>query len=176
VGSAEVVELDLAALRAGVERVVRRSASPVVLVEDLDLLLRADDLSGGRIVTALAGLAESESPLIVTASAEARDRFEQGFPTLATRLHAVELAEASGAHAREVLEQLRPALQRFHGIVIDDSALTAAIELAPRVLGGRVLPGGAVDLLDTAAARLVVRAQSPGGTPALTEAHLREAA
>ncbi|HTJ72157.1 MAG TPA: Clp protease N-terminal domain-containing protein [Actinospica sp.] len=170
-GSAEVVELDVAALRAGVDRIVRRSASPVVLIEDLDMLLRADDLSGGRVVTAVASLAESEAPLIVTASAEARDRFEQGFPTLATRFESVELAAADPAHTLDVLELLRPGLQDFHGITIADSALAAAVELAPRVPGGRVPPGGAVDLLDAAAARLAVR----DGTN-LEEGHLRDAA
>jgi ATP-dependent Clp protease ATP-binding subunit ClpC len=174
-GSAEVLELDLAALRGGADRIVRRNA-PVVLVEDLDMLLRADDLSGGRLVMALAGLAEAESPLVVTGSAEARERLEQGFPTLATRFESVEVGEAGTAHAFDVLTLLRPGLQDFHGITIDDSALTAAIELAPRVLGGRVLPGGAVDLLDAAAARLAVRGEPAGDTSVLREGHLRDAA
>jgi type VI secretion system protein VasG len=67
-------------------------------------------------------------------------------------------------------------LQEFHGITIDDSALGAAIELAPHVLGGRALPGGAVDLIDTAAARLVVREEPGGDTPVLGEGQLRGAA
>jgi len=156
-GSAEVVELDLAALRTGAERVVRRSASPVVLVEDLDMLLRADDLSGGRLVMALASLADGESPLVVTGTAEASERLEQGFPTLATRFEAVDLTEASQAITKAVLQELRPALQEFHKITIEESALTGAVEVALRVSGGRVLPGGAVDVLDAAAARAAAR-------------------
>ena len=175
-GSAEVIELDFAALRTGVDRIVRRGVSPVVLVEDLEMLLRADDLSGGRLVTAVASLAESEAPLVVTASDAARERFEQDFPTLATRFEAVEVLEASGPHTYAVLELLRPGLQDFHGVTIDDSALTAAIELAPHQLGGRVLPGGAVDLIDAAAARLAVREGTEADSPVLDEDRLRDVA
>ena len=153
---AEVIELDLAALRAGAGRIGRRGGPAIALVEDLDLLLRADDLSGGRLVTALASLADADSPLIVTASAEAIEHLEQGFPTLATRFEPVEVAEASGPHTFAVLELLRPALQEFHGVTIEDAALTAAIELAPQLRRARVLPGGAVDLLDAATARAAV--------------------
>ena len=168
---AEVVELDVAALRAGADRIERRGVSPVVLVEDLDMLLRADDLSGGRLVTALARLAESETPLVVTTSAEAAERLEHGFPTLATRFETIEVGAAGGPHTLAVLELLRSSLQDFHGVTFEDSALTEAIELAPHVRGGRVLPGGAVDLLDAAAARAAVAQSAVVGGE-----HVRDAA
>ena len=143
-GSAQVLELDLAALRVGADRPRRRNA-PVVLVEDLDMLLRADDLSGGRLVMALAVLAEAESPLVVTGTAEAARAARAGLPDAGHALRVGRGGRGGGARPRRP-ELLRPGLQDFHGITIDDSALSAAIELAPRMLGGRALPGGAVDL------------------------------
>ncbi|WP_443612919.1 hypothetical protein [Actinospica acidithermotolerans] len=174
--AAEVVELDLGVLRTWADRVVRRSRSPVVTVENLDLALRIDDQSGGRFVTALASLAEARAPLICTASAEAYDRLGQGYPTLANRFEPVEVPEASAEFTASVLEALRPGLEEFHGVAIDESALAAAVELAPRVRGGRVLPGGAVDLLDTAAARLAVVRETEGDRPVLDASRLRGAA
>ncbi|HET9173382.1 MAG TPA: Clp protease N-terminal domain-containing protein [Actinospica sp.] len=168
---AEVTELDLTAIRTGGERFVRRSSSTIVLIEDLDLTLRLDDTYGGRAVTTLASVAFSETPLVVTASAEAAERLGQDFPTLLARFETVESAAADAAHSLAVLELLRPSLQDFHGITIEDSALAAAVELAPRVRGGRVLPGGAVDLLDAAAARRAVH-----GSDVLTAEQVRGAA
>ena len=159
-GSAEVVALDLAALRLGAERSVRRSVSPVVLVEDLDMLLRADDLSGGRLVTVLASLADAEIPLVVTGTVEAGEVFGRSFPSLATRFEVIELAEADESLTKSVLAELRPTLQDFHKVAIDDSALVAALEIGMRTVGGRVLPGVAVDLLDAAAARAAARKET----------------
>jgi ATP-dependent Clp protease ATP-binding subunit ClpB len=81
---------------------------------------------------------------------------EQSFPTLATRFEVVEVPEASLEFSASVLEALRPSLQEFHGVTIEDSAIAATIELVPRLRPERALPGGAVDLLDAAAARLAV--------------------
>jgi ATP-dependent Clp protease ATP-binding subunit ClpC len=153
-GGAELLELDLLALRSGADRLVRRAVSPVVLIEDLDTVLASDGLSGGRMVMTLAGLAASEVPCVLTGTGAAHARLEQGFPALASRFTAIDLPAAGQVLTMEVLQALRPALLEFHRIVIEDSALAAAVELGARATGGRVLPGAAVDVLDTASARL----------------------
>jgi ATP-dependent Clp protease ATP-binding subunit ClpC len=182
---AVVLQLDPPALRAGGDRPGRRSfgLSPIVLIEDLDLLLRTDDSPGGRLLLAIAALADAEEPLIVTATPQALEQLEIHFPTFAARFEPIEVAEAGGAHTVAVLQLLRAGLQEFHKITIEDAALTAAVELAQEpseVPGARVLPGSAVDLLDAAAARLSAAVQrDPAGAEGgavLREEHLRQAA
>jgi ATP-dependent Clp protease ATP-binding subunit ClpC len=176
---AVVLQLDPPALRTGVDRLARRSASPIVLVEDLDLLLGADDSPGGRLILAIAALADAEEPLIVTATPQAREQLESRLPTFAARFEQVELANADGEHTLAVLQLLRPGLQEFHKITIEDAALTAAVELAQEssgTPGARALPGAAVDLLDAAAARLATQRElGLEETAVLRELHLRPA-
>jgi len=176
-GRAEFVQLDPPALRTGVDWVARRGSSPIVLVEDLDLLLLSSgDTYSGRLVLGLAPFAKAEEPLIVTATPQSREKLETLFPTIATRFETVELPEADADLTMRVLRLLRPTLQEFHSIAIEDAALAAAVELAPQMVGGRVLPGGAVDLLDAAAARLTPRRERGSGeTPVLREQDLRRA-
>ena len=175
-GDAEVLQLDPPALRIGVERLARRGSSPIMLVEDLDLLLGADESSGNRLVLGIASFAEAAEPLIVTATPQAREKLAALFPTLVARFEPVELPEADAVLALEVLRLLRPTLQEFHNVAIEDAALIAAVELAPQMVGGRALPGGAVDLLDAAAARLTPRrGRGSGETPVLREQDLRRA-
>ena len=177
---ATIVQLDPPALRAFGDRLVRRGVSPIVLVEDLGLLLDADDSPGSRLVLGLGALADAEEPLIVTATPQARELFAARFPTLAVRFEPIEIPEATGVDTIEVLRLLRPGLQEFHKIVIEDAALTAAVEIAQEssaTSGARALPGAAVDVLDAAAARLTAqREQGSEESAVLREQHLRRAA
>jgi len=162
-GGAEVVELDLPSLRTGVERLVRRRSAPVVLVEDLDTLLVTDGLYGGRTAMALAGLAEAEVPFVLTGTGAAYERLVLTYPALAARFEVIELAPADDESTMEVLRALRPGLAEFHRVVIEDSALAAAVALGSPAHAGRVSPGAAVDLLDTAAARVCAARPEGGG-------------
>ena len=177
---ATILQFDPPALRTGVERLLaRRGGSPIVLVEDLDLLLGADDPRGGRLILAMAALADAEEPLIVTASPQAREQLESWFPTFAARFEPIELAEADGGHSAAVLRLLRPGLQEFHRVTIEDAVLSAAVEIAQEsagVPGARALPGAAVDVLDAAAARLAAQREQGGEqTSVLREEDLRQA-
>jgi ATP-dependent Clp protease ATP-binding subunit ClpC len=178
---AVILRLEPPALRMDVGRLAPRNISPIALVEDLDLLLGADDAASGQLILGLAALAEAEEPLIITATPQAREQLESRFPTFAARLEPVELTEADAAYTLAVLQLVRRGLQGFHVVTIEDSALTAAIEIAqePSAASGarlRVLPGAAVDVLDAAAARLAAQ-REPGSGEAvvLSEEQLRSA-
>jgi ATP-dependent Clp protease ATP-binding subunit ClpC len=178
---AVVCRLEPPLLRLDAVRPAPRSLSPIAFVEDLDVLLAADDAQSGPLVLALAALAEAEEPLIITATPQAREQLESRFPTFAARLEPVELTEADTAYTHAVLELLRPGLQGFHTVTIEDSALPAAIAMALEPLAApdpraRVLPGAAVDVLDAAAARVAARReQGSGEIPVLSEEQVRRA-
>ena len=155
---AELMELDLLALRTGGERLVRRRYQSIVLIEDLDTLLPADDVSGGRMTLALAKLVDAEAPIVVTCTEQAHARLKESYPALAARFEAIEIGPADQAVTLEILKTLQSMMAEFHKVTIDDSALAAAVELGSQATG-RVLPGAAVDVLDEAAARLAASTQ-----------------
>jgi len=56
--------------------------------------------------------------------------------------------------AKEILRGLRGYFETFHGGVIDDSALDAAVDLSVRYQTDKRLPDKAIDLVDSACARI----------------------
>lgn len=157
-GDAQVVEVELSPMRNAAGYSGTGPGESVVVVEDLDALVSANDATGGRLVLRLAGLAGSAAPLIVTATERGRGRFSSLARELSARFEVVALPAADHDATIAILRALRPRLDEFHRVAITDDALAAAAELGARVRGlgprERVLPGSAVDLLDAAAARL----------------------
>lgn len=60
-----------------------------------------------------------------------------------------------------ILRGLRTVYEKAHQVLIDDSALKSAAELSARYLAGRQLPDKAIDVLDTAAARVSLNLSTP---------------
>jgi len=60
-----------------------------------------------------------------------------------------------------MLQGLRPRYEAHHKIKIDDSALEAAAKLSHRYISDRHLPDKAIDLIDEAASKLRIDAESP---------------
>jgi type VI secretion system protein VasG len=55
-----------------------------------------------------------------------------------------------------MIRGLRPVFEKAHNIAIRDEAIVAAVKLSHRYISGRQLPDKAVDLLDTATARVKI--------------------
>jgi ATP-dependent Clp protease ATP-binding subunit ClpA len=62
--------------------------------------------------------------------------------------------------AKDILRGLREYFEKFHGGSISDEAIDAAVELSVRYQPDKKLPDKAIDLIDTAAARLKINALS----------------
>ena len=60
--------------------------------------------------------------------------------------------------AKEILRGLREYFEKFHGGKISDEALDAAVDLSVRYQPDKKLPDKAIDLIDTAAAKLKINA------------------
>ncbi|MGL6252133.1 MAG: AAA family ATPase, partial [Billgrantia desiderata] len=82
-------------------------------------------------------------------------------PALSRRFQPVALAEPSVDQALMILRGLRDTYENAHGVLVGDSGLRAAAELSARYLAGRQLPDKAIDVLDTACARLSQALDTP---------------
>jgi ATP-dependent Clp protease ATP-binding subunit ClpA len=87
--------------------------------------------------------------LIATVIPDCADRF--ALDPLASRVETIRLSGLCASDTSRVLELLRPVLSEHHGVAIDSGVEQAAVERS-RELGG-ALPGKAIRLLDSAAAR-----------------------
>lgn len=89
-------------------------------------------------------------------------------PALDRRFRVIEIREPSEQDALAILSALRENYERHHGVTIRPEALEAAVRLSVRYQPERRLPDKALDLIDEACARLVVRT-STSETPASNE-------
>jgi ATP-dependent Clp protease ATP-binding subunit ClpA len=75
---------------------------------------------------------------------------------LMRRFHRLTIDEPTSAQAKDILRGLRDAFQKFHGNVITDNAINAAVDLSVRYQTDKKLPDKAIDLIDAAGARAKV--------------------
>lgn len=172
-----LVSLDLGALQAGAsvkgefeKRVkgimaeIRQSATPVILfIDEAHTLIGAGNPQGGLDISNLLkpALARGELKTIAaTTWGEYKKYFEKD-AALSRRFQPVKVTEPTAADATIILRGLAPAYEHAHGVLIDDDALQAAATLSERYLSGRQLPDKAIDVLDTACARVAINLSSP---------------
>ena len=97
-------------------------------------------------------------------------RFIEKDGALERRLAPVILREATPQQTLDILKGARPGLESHHGVTIDEDALAAAAELSERFIHDRYQPDKSLDLLDEAAARVVLDAHTPSDRAAFEAA------
>jgi len=97
-----------------------------------------------------------------TTWAEYRQYFEKD-PALTRRFQPVHVDQPSIEKCCYMLRGILGPMEKHHGVRISDAALVAAVELSARYIPARQLPDKAVNLLDTACARVAI---SQSTTPA----------
>jgi ATP-dependent Clp protease ATP-binding subunit ClpC len=90
---------------------------------------------------------------------EYRERIEKD-PALERRFAPVYVDEPSVEETVAILKGLRARYEQHHGVTITDAALEAAASLSDRYITERFLPDKAIDLIDEAASKHVIEAQS----------------
>ncbi|MBD8683989.1 type VI secretion system ATPase TssH [Pseudomonas sp. CFBP 13719] len=166
----ELLSLDMGLLQAGAsvkgefERrlkgvidEVKASPRPIILfIDEAHTLIGAGGNAGGSDAANLLkpALARGELRTIAaTTWAEYKKYFEKD-PALARRFQPVQLHEPTVSEAVTILRGLAQVYEKSHGIYLRDDAVVAAAQLSARYLAGRQLPDKAVDVLDTACARV----------------------
>ena len=138
---------------------IKGSAQPIVLfIDEAHTLIGAGGQAGTSDAANLLkpALARGELRTIAaTTWAEYKKYFEKD-AALTRRFQLVKLDEPSVPTAVQILRGLRERYQEVHQVAIRDDAIVAAAELSARYITGRQLPDKAVDLLDTACARVKV--------------------
>lgn len=136
---------------------VQQSPTPVLLfIDEAHTIIGAGNQAGGADAANLLkpALARGELRTIAaTTWSEYKQYFERD-AALERRFQMVKVDEPDDDTACLMLRGLKARYAHHHGVHITDDAVRAAVTLSRRYLTGRQLPDKAVDLLDTAAARV----------------------
>jgi len=136
---------------------VQQSPTPILLfIDEAHTIIGAGNQAGGADAANLLkpALARGELRTIAaTTWSEYKQYFERD-AALERRFQMVKVDEPDDETACLMLRGLKSRYAEHHGVHITDDAVRAAVTLSRRYLTGRQLPDKAVDLLDTAAARV----------------------
>lgn len=136
---------------------VQQSPLPVLLfIDEAHTIIGAGNQAGGADAANLLkpALARGELRTIAaTTWSEYKQYFERD-AALERRFQMVKVDEPDDDTACLMLRGLKSRYAEHHGVHITDEAVKAAVTLSRRYLTGRQLPDKAVDLLDTASARI----------------------
>ena len=143
----------------GVINEVKASPKPIILfIDEAHTLIGAGGSAGGSDAANLLkpALARGELRTIAATTWSEYKKYFEKDAALARRFQLVHLDEPSPADAVVILRGLRDTYELAHSVYIRDDAVIAAANLSARYISGRQLPDKAVDLLDTACARVKI--------------------
>ena len=93
---------------------------------------------------------------------------------LERRFQPILIAEPSLEVATKMLYALRPRYESHHKIKVSDEAVESSVKLSQRYITDRLLPDKAVDLIDEAASKMRIDAQSMPGEIKTLESKIRQ--
>ncbi|MFC3395158.1 type VI secretion system ATPase TssH [Brenneria rubrifaciens] len=173
----ELLTLDLGAMQAGasvkgefekrfkgVMQEVKTAPRPVILfIDEAHTLIGAGNQAGGLDVSNLLkpALARGELRTIAATTWSEYKKYVEKDAALSRRFQLVKVGEPDTEQATVILRGLRGIYEQAHGVLIDEAALQAAAQLSARYISGRQLPDKAIDVLDTACARVAINLTTP---------------
>lgn len=183
-----LISLDLGLLEAGasmkgefeqrlksVLKEVEESPEPIILfVDEAHLLIGSGGKEGNNAANLLKpALARGKIRLIAATTWSEYKRHIEKDPALTRRFQRVKVGEPSVEQTLTILRGLRNVFEKSHAVMIRDDALQACATLATKYIPDRQQPDKAIDLLDTASARVRVNLKAkPQQLVRLEEQHL----
>ncbi|MDR1086615.1 MAG: type VI secretion system ATPase TssH [Deltaproteobacteria bacterium] len=143
----------------GVIDEVKASPVPIILfIDEAHTLIGAGGQAGGSDAANLLkpALARGELKTCAATTWKEYKKYFEKDAALARRFQLVNIDEPSSGTCLIILRGLKDFYEKSHGLFIRDEALKAAAVMSDRYISGRFLPDKAVDLLDTACARVKV--------------------
>ena len=138
---------------------IKSSEKPIILfIDEAHTLIGAGGSAGMSDAANLLkpALARGELRTVAATTWSEYKKYFEKDAALARRFQLVKLDEPSEETAVVILRGLKSKYEETHHVAVRDDAIRAAAELSSRYISGRQLPDKAVDLLDTAAARVKV--------------------
>ena len=171
-----VISLDMGALVAGakfrgefeerlkavMDEVKGAKGEIILFIDEIHNVVGAGGAEGAIDASNLMkpALARGDLQTIGATTPDEYRRYIEKDSALERRFQPIWVGEPSEGTALEMLKAVRPRYESHHKIKIEDSALDAAVKLSSRYLTERQLPDKAVDLIDEAASKLRLDAET----------------
>lgn len=149
-------------LKAVLDEIKSHAGEIVLFLDELHTLVGAGKADGAMDASNMLkpALARGELHMVgATTLDEYRKHIEKD-AALARRFQTVFVSEPTVEDAISILRGLKEKYEMHHGVRVTDSAIVAAATLSDRYISDRFLPDKAIDLMDEAASRLRMQADS----------------
>jgi ATP-dependent Clp protease ATP-binding subunit ClpC len=151
-------------IKAVVDEIVEHKDELIVFVDELHTIVGAGQGGGegGLDVSNVLkpALARGELHLIGATTLNEYQKYIEKDAALERRFQPVFVPEPTVEQTIEILRGLRDKYEAHHKIKISDEAIVAAAELSDRYVSNRFLPDKAIDLIDQAASRVRIGADT----------------
>ncbi len=149
-------------LKAIINEVVGAEGRIILFIDEMHNLIGAGKSEGAMDASNLLkpALARGELHVIGATTLDEYKKYIEKDAALERRFQPVYIKEPSVEDTVSILRGLKEKYETHHGVRITDSAVVAAANLSNRYITDRFLPDKAIDLMDEAASRLRMQAES----------------
>ncbi len=148
----------------GIVDELKRAGDVILFIDEIHTIVGAGDTIDSNLDAAnilKPALARGELVCIGATTHEEYRRAIAQDPALNRRFRTIDIEEPGEEATLDILAGQRPKLEEHHRVSISQEALEAAVRLSVRYLPEQRLPDKALDLLDEACTRVVIRTIAP---------------
>ncbi len=149
-------------LKAVLKEIAAAAGEIIVFIDELHVLVGAGKTEGAMDASNMLkpALARGELHCVGATTLNEYRKYIEKDAALARRFQSVYVSQPTVEDTISILRGLKEKYELHHGIRITDGAIVAAATLSNRYITDRFLPDKAIDLIDEAAARLRMEADS----------------
>ncbi len=149
-------------LKAVVNEVIKSDGEIILFIDEIHTLVGAGKSEGAMDAANILkpALARGELRAIGATTLDEYQKYFEKDKALERRFQMVMVEEPNETDSISILRGLKEKYENHHKIRIKDDAIIAAVQLSSRYITDRFLPDKAIDLMDEAAARLRMQADS----------------
>lgn len=138
----------------------------ILFIDELHTLIGAGSAEGAVDASNLLkpALARGELQTIGATTQDEYQKHIERDAALERRFASVKIEQPTPEETIEILEGIKPAYEQHHDVTFDDETLTAAVKLSSRYITDRFLPDKAIDLIDEAAAKVIIDSSQATGS------------
>src|SRR3990170_4794317 len=149
-------------LKAVMDEIKRAKGEIIVFIDEIHQVMGAGAAEGAIDASTMMkpALARGELQCVGACTLDDYRQHIEKDPALERRFAPVYVDEPSAEDTIEMVKGLRPRYEAHHKVKISDGAIEAAVHLSDRYISDRYLPDKAIDLIDEAASKHVIEAQT----------------
>lgn len=144
----------------------------ILVIDEVHNIIGAGDAQGGAMNAAnilKPALARGEIQVIGATTLEEYRKHIEKDSALERRFQPVIVDEPTIEDSIEILKGIRMYYEQYHGVIINDDVIEAAVNLSERYITDRYLPDKAIDVIDEAGSRANLKNQGLVELKALNE-------